>query len=385
MIDLRRVAAVASKEWREILRDRLFLGLAVVVPSLLMVLLGYGLSLDVEHLPFAALDHDRSRTSRDYLSRFVESPYFDFRGYAAAERDLDRLLTDGAVRVAIVIPEGFEADLEAGRPARVQTLVDGTFPSRALTTKGYVIAINGAASADLLAGWLARTRGVTLDQARRLLEPVRLEVRYLYNQRARSVWSIAPGLMMVVLLMSPPFLTALGIVREKESGAIYNIYASPVSRAEFLAGKLAPYAAISVANAGALFLLATGLFGAPFKGDGIFFAGATVLYVTCATAIGLVVSALVRTQAAAMAVTSILTMIPAVLYSGFLVPVSSLAPDAQVQARLLPAMYYTNIVMGSFLRGVGVRALWQSALVLAGYAAVLFAVGYLAFSKRPRA
>ncbi len=212
---------------------------------------------------------------------------------------------------------------------------------------------------------------------------MRLETRYLYNQGVKSLWSLAPKLMMVILMISPPFLTALGVVREKESGSILNIYSSTLSRGEFLLGKLAPYVGISILNALVLWGLATWFFGVPFKGPPLFFLVATVMYVICTTGIGLVVSVLVRTQTAAMIVTAIVTIVPAVLYSGILVPVPSLTQAAQGIAHALPAMYYTNVVLGSFLKGVGFAALWFELLILALYAAALFTVGYRMFSKRP--
>lgn len=384
-MNIRRITAVISKEWREIIRDRLFFTLAFVVPSMLMLLFGYGLSLDVENIPFAVVDRDGSSLSRDYAYRFIDSRYFQFKGYSNDERELAPLLSDNTLRAVIVIPEHFEENLLAGRPAHVQTLIDGTFPFRAQTTKGYVIAINSALSMQLLANYLGKTQGMTPQQAQAMLQPVKLQVRYLYNQSVKSIWSLAPKLIMVILMISPPFLTALGVVREKESGSIYNIYASTVSRGEFLIGKITPYVLISTANALILWLLANELFGAPFKGDFLLFLVTSVIYVVCTTGIGLLVSVVVRTQVAAMIATAIVTVVPAVLYSGVLIPISSLSGQAQVTAHLLPAMYYTDIVMGSFLKGVGLTALWGNVLVLVLYTVVLFSAGYYMFSKRPSA
>jgi ABC-2 type transport system permease protein/ribosome-dependent ATPase len=380
-----RVVAVASKEWREIVRDRLFFALAFIVPSVLMLQFGYGLSLDVEHIPLAVVDHDRSTLSREYVHRFTDSRYFDFRGYADDESRLAPQLAGSRVRAILVIGPQFQEHLLAGRPAQAQTLIDGTFPFRAQTVKGYVTAINAAFNAEQLARMLSQLRSIPEPQARQMLQPVQVDVRYLYNQSVKSIWSIAPKLLMVVMMLSPPFLTALGIVREKESGSIFNIYASTVSRAEFLAGKLAPYVAISSMNVGILWALACGLFGAPFKGDPLFFAIASVLYVSCTTGIGLVVSAAVRTQVSAMIGTAILTVVPAVLYSGVLIPVSSLSNEARGVAHLLPGMYFADIAMGCFLKGVGLRTLWPDVVALGAYSAALFIAGYALFHKRVRA
>ena len=379
-----RIKAIAYKEWREILRDRLFFALAFVVPAALMLVFGYGLSLDVEHIPFAVVDHDRSAMSRDYLHRFIDSRYFNYKGHVSSERELDPLLTDSDIRFAIIIPPKFQENLLASRPVAVQSLIDGTFPFRTATSKGYVIAINAAFNGELLAGYISRRLGVSLEQAAAMAQPVGIQLRYLYNQEMKSVWSMAAALMMFVLMITPPFLTALGVVREKENGSIYNIYASTVTRGEFLIGKLAPYVGISVINIFILWLMATMLFGAPFKGDPLFFFIASVIYVICTTGIGLLVSLIVRTQVAAMMLTVVVTIVPSVLYSGLLVPIASMDAQAQFEAHLFPAMYYTDIALGSFLKGIGLEQLWGKVLALVIYAIVLWVLSYLLFHKRPR-
>lgn len=383
-MNLRRIRVVAYKEWREIVRDRLFFTLAFVVPSLLMLLFGYGLSLDVENIPLAIVDYDQSAQSRDYAHKFTDSRYFSFQGYAQREQELEKLVIDNSLRAVIIIPPHFGNDLHAGRSSTVQTWIDGTFPFRALTAKGYVTAINAAVNLDALSAHFSALTGASRDSVRAALQPLRIETRYLYNQEVKSIWSIAPKLIMVILMLSPPFLTALGVVREKESGAIYNVYSSTLSRGEYLIGKLLPYVAISVVNACALTAFALLLFGAPFKGDPLFFLLSTILYVVCTTGIGLLVSVMVNTQVAAMVGTAIVTVVPAVLYSGMIIPIPSLSAVASVIAHLLPGMYYAEIAMGSFLKGVGFASLWQDMLILALYATALFTAGFLAFHKRPK-
>ncbi|MCP9468950.1 MAG: ABC transporter permease [Nitrospira sp.] len=380
----RRIAAVAGKEWKETVRNRLFLLMAFLLPPLWMVVFGYGLVLDVEHIPFAVLDQDRSSLSRDYVYRFIESRYFDYRGSVQDEREIDRMLGDTAIRMAIVIPERFEERLSAGRAVTVQTLLDGTFPLHADTTKGYVIALNRAFSQELLTDFLARTRGMTPAEARRLADPVSLETRYLYNEEVRSTWSMVPTLIMFTLMVASPLLTALGVVRERETGSIYNIYSSTVSKAEFLAGKLAPYFVISAINVAVLWAIAVWLFRVPFKGSATLFVAASLLFVLCSTGIGLVISLLVRTQMAALIITIIIAMVPTILFSGLLVPVSSLSPGARLQAHAFPAMYYTDVVRTSFLKGLDLNAMWTDMLALTGFAVALRLVAYGLLTKRPK-
>jgi len=383
-MNLRRVATVASKEWRETLRDRMFFLLAFLLPVLWITIFGYGLVQDVENIPFAVVDRDHSALSRDYLYRFIESRYFSFQGYLPSEKEADALLQSGKIRAAIFVPEKFEERLLAGQPVGTQTLIDGTFPLRTDITKGYVIAINNAFSEERLVDYLSRQSGISVEQAEAQVRPIKLEVRYLYNEEVRSTWSMVPALVMFTLMLSSPLLTALGIVREKETGSIYNIYSSTVTRIEFLAGKLLPYVLISWVNALVLWVMATLWFRVPFKGNLLFFLAASLVFVLSGTGIGLLISLLVRTQIAALLVTMVASMLPTILYSGLIVPVSSLSPGSQIQAHLFPGMYYTNIARGTFLKGVGFEVLWMDVLALAVYAAVLRIVGYRLFTKRPR-
>jgi len=382
-MNLVRISAILIKETREIVRDRLFFSLAFIVPTVLMLLFGYGLSFDVEHIPFVLVDRDNSALSRDYSHRFIDSRYFELHRYSQTEDGLETELIRNEIRAAIIIPEHFERDLLAGRPAHVQTLIDGTFPFRARTTLGYVTAINAAATMEVIATYISEQQGISRADAAKSLQPIQFNVRYLYNQSLKSIWSLAPNLLMLILMISPPFLTALGVVREVERGSIYNIYSSTVTRGEFLVGKLLPYVGISFLNGIILWLLAARWFGAPFKGSIVFFLFAMTLYVICTAGIGLVVSVFAHTQIAAMTATTILTVVPAVLYSGVLIPIASLTHGGQILAHLIPAMYFTDIVLGCFLKGVGISALRIDVIVLAGYATVLFTAGYLLFTKRP--
>ena len=383
-MNLKRIAAVASKEWREVTRDRLFLLLAFLMPVLWMVVFGYGLVLDVENIPFAVLDRDHSELSRDYVYRFLQSRYFSVQGSLSSEAEADDWLLRGKARAVIIVPEQFQERLQAGQPVDVQTLIDGVFPLRADIIKGYIIAINSAVNEDLLMDHLARSRGISRQEAQRLSRRITLDVRYLYNEEVRSAWSTVPALVMFALMVSSPLLTALGVVREKETGSIYNIYSATVSRLEFLVGKLTPYVMISASNIVLLWLIAVSLFAVPFKGSLLFFLAASFLFVLTSTGIGLIVSLLVNTQQAALIIAVVVATVPTILFSGLIVPVSSLNRSAQFQAHLFPGMYYTNIVRGTFLKNVGPMVLWTDVLALGLYAAVLGVIGYRLFSKRPR-
>ena len=384
-MQVKRILAIVVKEFREILRDPLYFSLCFIVPSAIMLIFGYGLSLDVENIPFAVVDYDKTNLSRDYTYKFTKSRYFDLKACTEDGRKIDRMLDKGVIRMGLIIPEHFQENLFAGRKADVQFLIDGTFPYRTKTMKGYIVAMNADFNSQILSSYITKTMGISLKQAKQKLNPIGLQVRYFYNEPIKSIYSLAPALMGMILFMSPPFLTALGIVREKESGSIYNIYSSTVTRSEFLIGKLFPYVVISIINANILWIMVTSLFGVPFKGNLPFFAVATGIYVVCSTGIGLLVSAFVRTQVAAMLITTVLTVVPAWLYSGTMIPIESLKKEAWIEAHMFPCMYYNYIIMGSFLKGVGTSILWNNLLALIIYSIVLFTAGYLLFHKRVKA
>lgn len=384
-MNAKRIFAVMQKEWREIVRDPLTLIMAFVVPIALMLLVGFGMTFDVENIPLALLDRDGSAASRDYAYRFIGSRYFDFKGYLVDEREAIPLLMDGKLRAVVIIPEKFERNLQAGSPATVQVLLDGGFPDRTRITKGYISAITREASMDSLASYLSRTQGMSVAQARQTLQPLSLEVRYMYNQSLKSDWSVPPKLLMFILFFTPAFMTSLRVVREKELGSIFNIYTSPLTRMEFLVGKLVPYVGIALVNLVVMWLLVMNIFGVPFKGSALLFLGASLLYVIATTSVGMLVSVFVRTQVAAMLISLFITFVPALQYSGLEIPIASMGPDAQVIAHMMPAMHYTRVIDGTFLKGVGLSVLWPDILLLAVYAIVLFGSCYMLFHKRVRA
>lgn len=386
-MNLARVAALARKEWSEIIRDRMFFALAFVLPALLMLVFAYGTGQPLEHVPLAVVDHDRTETSRRYAERFASTVYFDDGGLVGSERDAAERLVRGEVRVVLVVPEQFERHLLAGRSAAVQTWVDGSWsnstPPRSI--QSYVEAINAAATAELQAAVVSRRLGIPADRALALLRPVRVQVRYLYNPQLRTIWSTAPSMVMFIHLFVAPLLMALGVVREKESGSILNIHSSTVTRAEFLAGKLLPSVVVGCANGVVLWVLAVGWFGAPFHGSLLLFALATLLYAIATPGIGLVISLLVNTQTTAMIVSIVFAVLIGTQFSGMYVPVDAMPPVSRAIAHLFPPMYFHDVVQGVFLKGMGAAMLWRELAALAFFAAAFPALAWLLFHKRRRA
>lgn len=372
------------KEWTELVRDKVFLALAFLIPSILMFLFGFGLNLNVENMPLTIIDHDLSSLSREYSNKFISSRYFEYRGHANDYRDVDELIQSNELRAVIEIPSGFERNILRGEQVKLQTVIDGTFPARAQLVKGYVSAINAQFNLKLAKDVLTGMLGVPSNQADHLINPIQVKTRYFFNQAVDGSWSIIPKLIMILLMISPPFLTVIGIIREKERGSIFNIYSSNVTKSEFLIGKISPYVLISFVNSLTLFSLVVWLFEIPFKGSfGTYLLG-SFLYVICTTGIGLVISVLVETQIAAMMISIIVTLLPSVSYSGLLFPVNSFNTFSKVIAYMLPTMYYREIIDATFLKGEGLKFVWQNLLMLVVYIIVLFGIGYASFTKRPK-
>ena len=296
---LSRVWAFARREAIELSHDSVSLAFAVLGPILLMVVFGYGISLDVEHLTFGVLDFDQSQASRLYADSYRGSIYYDERKPITSYAELDRRLRNGELRFAIEIPSGFQADLERGRQPQVAAYLDAAVPFRAETTRGYVQATH-----DRYDQQLRQDKGLP-PQA----QPVSFETRALYNQSFQSVFALVPGDIMLLLMLIPSMLTALSVVREKELGSIANFYAAPATKAEFLLGKQLPYATVSLIQFATLVALAVFLFHVPIKGSFLTLVLGGVLYVLASTGFGLLLSVFATTQTAAIFAAAIVTIV----------------------------------------------------------------------------
>ena len=355
---LRRLIAVASREGKELLRDKVRLAFALAGALFMMVIFGYGISLDVEKLAFAVYDQDQTPQSRAYLEAFRGSRYFAEQAPIHDARQLHQRLQRSEIKLALEIPPGFGRDLYAGRQPAVAAWLDGGMPFRAETSRNYVQAVHQANLEQL-----AAQSSPALNQR----PAARLETRFRYNQDVVSVNAIGPGVMALILAFIPAMLTALGIVREKELGSITNFYATPLTRLEFLLGKQAPYLVVSLINLGLLVAMNRWLFGVPFKGSGLTLAFGGLLYVLATTSMGLLISAFTRTQIAAILGTMIITSLPTIQFSGLIVPRSSLEGAAALMGQLFPAGYFLDIAVGTFTKALDVRQLWPQCLALFGF------------------
>jgi ribosome-dependent ATPase len=369
-----RIWAFARREAIEIRHDAVRLAFAVLGPVLLMVVFGYGISLDVEHLRFAVLDFDQTHASRTYADTYRGSIYFDERRPITSYAELDRRLRNGELRFAIEIPPGFERDIAQGRQPTVNAYLDAAIPFRAETARGYIEGAH-AHYERMLRDSLGLPVAFTA---------VNIEARTLYNQSFESIYAMVPGDIMLLLMLIPSMLTALSVVREKELGSIANFYAAPASKAEFLLGKQLPYVVISLIQFVTLVALAVILFGVPIKGSILTLLVGGVLYVLASTGFGLLLSVFAATQTAAIFAAAIIAILPAVQFSGMFVPVSSLEGGAWLAAKIFPSTYFQAVSVGTFTKALGMGALWPNILALLVIALVYFGLSVALLKKQEK-
>ena len=373
--DLSRLAAYALRESLELRRDPIRLAFALLGSVLLMVVLGFGISMDVENLAFAALDGDQSPESRDYLQSIAGSRYFVQRPPIHTSADLDRRLRTGELALAIEIPPTFGQNVKRGRSPEVGVWVDGAMPFRGETIRGYMQGVHQ----DYLAGLALRASDAAPVRA-----PVNIEMRYRYNQDFRSLDAMVPAIIPLLLLFVPSILTARAVVREKELGSITNLYVTPVTRLEFLLGKQLPYVAVAMVSFFVLVALAVFVFRVPLKGSLAALTVAALLYVVTATGFGLLMSAFTRTQVAALFGTAIATLTPATQFSGLTTPASSLEGAGRAIGSVFPTTYFLIVSRGTFNKALGFGDLSGPFLALVAFIPVVTLLSLLLLRKQAR-
>ena len=361
---LSRILAFARKEVLEIVRDPITVWISVFMPLVMLFLFGVALSFDVKDAPLVIVDHDKSAASRALADQFLNSTYFRLAAAPEDERKAEHALMKGQARAVLSIPPGFGRRLAQGEASPVEFVVDGTYASTAAIVSAYGRAI------------------IYAFPSGSLQLPIQPEVRVWYNPQLRSRDFIVPGLFAVILMAFPPLLTALAVTREKELGTIAQIYASPLSKTEFVIGKLVPYAAIAFLQLAIVLAGGFLLFKVPMHGSLALLIGLGLIYVLTTVSIGLLVSTLVRTQVAAMLVTLILTLMPSFLFSGFIYPIFTMPKFFQGYSARIPTMYFVNISRGIVMRGAGLAELWPNVAVLLVYTAAVLALATFLLKKR---
>lgn len=348
-------------------RDRRSLAMGFVLPVVLLILFGYAITFDVRDVKTAWLDQDGSAASRALADAFRSSGYFDLVEFPQRTADIGSLLDRGRVRVALVVPPDFGADVGSGRTAVVQAIVDGSDANTATIVLGYVQAIVQQHAASVL--------------PERPRPPVVAARRVWYNETLKSRNMIVPGLVAVIMAIIGAMLTSLTIAREWERGTMEQLAATPVSRFEVVAGKLLPYLAIGLFDVIVATALGIAIYGVPFRGSAPLLFASSLVFLIGASAGGVFISAVTRSQLLATQMAMLLTFLPSYILSGFMFAISVMPAPLQLLSSLMPARYFLVVTRGIFLKGVGIDVLWPPLVLLLVFAAVMTALATRVFRK----
>jgi len=370
---LRRMLSYLVREALELRRDPIRLSLALVGNAILMLVMGFGITMDVEDLTFAVLDRDQTTLSQSYALNLAGSRYFSEQPPIADYEEMDRRMRSGKLGLAVEIPPGFARDLAHGKPVEVGAWIDGAMPLRAETIRAYVQGIH--------AQWLQ-----TQARERHLPDPTlaTIEIRFRYNPDVKSIVSIVPAVIPLLLMLIPAMLAALAIVREKELGSITNFYVTPTTRMEFLLGKQIPYVILSLLSFVLLLALAEFVFRVPVKGSYLALFLGAILYVMASTALGILISSFMRSQIAALFATAVLTLLPATQFSGLIYPVSSLEGGGRLIGEIYPTTHFVVISRGTFSKALHFRDLTDAFVPLALAWPILFGLSAALLRKQER-
>ena len=371
---LATIRTFAIREGKELLRDHVRTFFALFGPVILMTAVTWGVSFDVGNLAFAVRDRDQSAESRAITEYFSGSPHFHQLPPLTADADIDTALESSSAKMIIDIPPAFGRDLLRGARPEIGFYLDGAESFNASNLTGYIASILGDYARDQ-----AHAHGIRLPPDAAQLVP-----RFRYNPDFKSILAIAPGVLMLALSLFPAMMAAVGVVREREIGSIANFYASPASRLQFLLGKQLPYLAAAMLSFLILYLMMRYWFGVPLNGSAAALLTGTLLMCATTTATGLLVSCFTRSQVAAIFITAVGTVMPAMSFSGFLVPVSSLQGGAYIMGKILPSAWYANLTTGTFVKGLGYPDLVREHFILGGYYLIILTLAVLNLKKQER-
>ena len=373
---LRRVKAIAVKETLQILRDPRSLMIALLLPVMQMFMLGYGISLDVKHIPLCAYDREGSQASQGLLKRFAASRYFSVQKVVADYSALAREIDDGTCRLGIVVPSGFSQSLNDAGTGTVQVIVDGTDTNTASLAANYARSVIAGFANDIQLKTIQRQGGTV-----QTLTPVDVQARVWFNENLESRNFIVPGVVALVMAIVGAQLTSLTIAREWERGTMELLVSTPVKPLELMLGKLLPYFVVGLTDAAICLTLAVFWFDVPFRGTvaTLFFTSA--LFLTVVLCIGYYVSVSIRSQVGASQIALILTMLPTTLLSGFAFPIDQMPVVVQAVTYLVSGRYYVTILKSLFLKGAGIGELIVPIVCLAIYAAAMVFLAARAFRK----
>ncbi len=373
---MRGFLAVMRKEFRHVLRDPYVMGGVLLGTVLLLMLISYAVSADIEHIPIAVYDGDRTPESRAYLQRFINEEFFDVAYWTRSAAEARELLRANRVRGAIIVPPGFEEALRQGKRAPVQIIADGTEPNIATQITSRAEVLSAGHSVELLEERLRRS-GASTDK---VALPLEFRVRTLYNPENRELNAFLPGMIGFVMTL-PALYAGLSLVREREQGSLESLLSTPIRRHQLIVGKAIPYLVIGLVDT--LILTAAGvfLFDVPFRGRLSHLMLFSALFLLSNIGISLAVASMLRSQMAALIVNGLLMMAP-LTQAGIVTPLYAMTPNGQMQALMWPITHYVIIARGIFLKGAGTQTLMDHALYLLACGILLSGLAVWRFKKK---
>jgi len=374
-LNIRRIRAVAHKEFIQIWRDPRSLALGIAIPAILIVLFGYALSLDIDNVPLAIWDQDKSKTSVDFILNFKDSHYFKITGYYDNYRDLERLINYGDATMAMVIPKDFSRYVKSNQKAPVQLILDGSDSNTATIALGYVNAIVGAYNSNLIKN---AVEGMSVADP----TGVDLRPRVWFNQDFQSKNFIVPGLIAIIMMIIAALLTSLTVAREWERGTMEQLISTPVRPVELIIGKFIPYFTIGFIDLIMAVLMGRFIFDVPLRGNILLLFILSSLFLTGALCLGIYISIVAKSQLMASQMAILTSFLPTFLLSGFTYEIFNMPQAVQTITYFIPARYFIVILRGIYLKNVGLRVLWPEALCLVIFTVVTVSLAVKKFKKK---
>ncbi|MDD5513426.1 MAG: ABC transporter permease [Candidatus Omnitrophica bacterium] len=374
-MNLRRVKAIANKEFIQIMRDPRSLGLAIVIPIVLLIIFGYGLSLDIQHVPMAVWDRENSIASRDFILNFKNSKYFRIIGYYDNYRDLQELVDRGRAMMGLVIDKDFSHYLQSGQAAPVQLIIDGSDSNTANIAIGYATSVVNQYNIQLLNGFF-RARQIAVPGSLNLVS------RVWFNQDFQSKYFIVPGMIAVIMMVIAALLTSLTVAREWERGTMEQLISTPVRSEELIIGKFVPYFVIGMLDLVVSILMGRFLFFVPLRGNLLLLFFLSALFLVGALSLGIFISTVARSQLLASQLAILSSFLPTLLLSGFTYEIFNMPQAVQLVTYFVPARYFIKILRGIYLKNIGLGVLWPEALSLFIFTFIAVTMAIRQFKKK---
>ena len=371
---LRRILAIAKKEVRQLKRDTRMLYVLFVFPFVLLVIFGYAINFDVHHVKMVVYDLDKSENTRDFINRLTSSNYFDLVGYINSESKIREVLDEGDAQAVLVFPQDFSRKIYSGKEAKVQILVAGIDANTASIISNYMSAATATYTYKI-------TQEALAVRGREAYSPISLEPRFWFNPDLNSTLYLIPGLISMILIMTAVISIAMSIVREKEKGTMEQINVSPLSSFELLVGKTFPYSIIALLIAAIILFAGYILFGITIKGSVFLLFISTFIFLFACLNLGILISSISESQQVAFQISSLVSLLPSFLLSGFVFPIESMPPVIQVLTNITPVKFFIIILRDILLKGVGIEAFWQQLIYLLIFSAFFLSLATIVNRK----